>query len=167
MSAAPDRGLDDVPPHVVNWATLPPHQAAEEWMLLDQWVYWLRDTFGLTPQELPPLWHRHSELVWELSALHTAFQAAHAPKANPGASLVWMRDFAATRTRLKRWVQDCGTELTQDRETRLTTWPGEPPAPSPAVVPVTDRAADFHAHVAHDVAARRAAQDSESNGSST
>lgn len=158
MSTAPDRKPADAPPHTVNWATLSAEQAATEWMVLDEWVYWLRDNFGLTPQELPPLWHRHSELVWELSALHTSFQAAYAPTANPGASLVWMTTFGTARTRLKRWVQDCGAELTQDRETRHTTWPGEPPTPSPAVVAVTDRAADFRIYVAQDIAARRAAQ---------
>lgn len=142
------------PAHTVNWCTLDPEEAEREWALLDAWVYWLRDRFGLTPQEVPPAWHRHDPLVWELSALRTAWLASHAADASPMAPLSWMRDFHDARYRLREWVQDLGTELKQDRPTRAVSWPGEPAIPSPGWETITDRAADFGVHVADDVAAR-------------
>jgi hypothetical protein len=139
----------------VNWNTLDAERAEQEWWQLDAFVYWLRDDFGLTPQELPPMWHRHPELVWELSALRTSWLAGHAEDAHPGSPLMWLRDLADSRRRLRDWVQRCGTTLTEDRPTRRTTWPGEQAATSPAPVTVTDRAADFAVFVADDIARRR------------
>ncbi|WP_423464184.1 hypothetical protein ACO229_06420 [Promicromonospora sp. MS192] len=139
----------------INWNTLGADRAEQEWWQLDAFVYWLRDDFGLTPQELPPMWHRHPELVWELSALRTSWLAGHAQDAHPGSPLMWLRDLSDTRRRLRDWVQRCGTTLTEDRPTRRTTWPGENPAPSPTPAPVTDRAADFAVFVADDLARRR------------
>jgi hypothetical protein len=156
---AADQGLlpeaepDPVVP--VNWNTLDADRAEQEWWQLDAFVYWLRDDFGLTPQELPPLWHRHTELVWELSALRTSWLAAHTEDAHPGSPLMWLRDLGDSRRRLRDWVQRCGTTLTEDRPTRRTTWPGEQSATSPAPVAVTDRAADFAVFVTDDVARRR------------
>lgn len=139
----------------INWNTLDADRAEQEWWQLDGFVYWLRDDFGLTPQELPPMWHRHPELVWELSALRTSWLAGHAEDAHPGSPLMWLRDLGDARRRLRDWVQRCGTTLTEDRPTRRTTWPGEDPAPSPVPVTVTDRAADFAIFVTDDVARRR------------
>lgn len=139
----------------INWNTLDADRAEQEWWQLDAFVYWLRDDFGLTPQELPPMWHRHTELVWELSALRTSWLAGHTEDAHPGSPLMWLRDLTDTRRRLRDWVQRCGTTLTEDRPTRRTTWPGEDPAPSPVPVTVTDRAADFAIFVADDLARRR------------
>lgn len=139
----------------VNWNTLDSERAEQEWWQLDAFVYWLRDDFGLTPQELPPMWHRHTELVWELSALRTSWLAAHGEDAHPGSPLMWLRDLGESRRRLRDWVQRCGTTLTEDRPTRRTTWPGEQAATSPAPVAVTDRAADFAVFVSDDVARRR------------
>lgn len=141
----------------INWCVLGPEEAEREWVRLDAWVYWLRDRFGLTPQEIPPAWHRHDPLVWELSALRSAWLACHAADASPQAPLSWLRDFYDARFRLREWVQDLGTELKQDRPTRKVTWPGEPTVPSPGWETITDRAADFAVHVADDVAAREQA----------
>jgi hypothetical protein len=167
-AARPDRHqadpLDVTPPweeegkpHPVNWCTLGPDEAEREWARLDAWVYWLRDRFGLTPQEVPPAWHRHDPLVWELSALRTAWLACHAPDASPLAPLTWLRDFHDARDRLRQWVQDLGTELKQDRPTREVTWPGEPALPNPGWETIVDRASDFGVHVADDVTARQEA----------
>ncbi|MFI8526272.1 hypothetical protein ACIGB8_17570 [Promicromonospora sukumoe] len=139
----------------INWNTLDADRAEQEWWQLDAFVYWLRDDFGLTPQELPPMWHRHTELVWELSALRTSWLAGHAEDAHPGSPLMWLRDLGDARRRLRDWVQRCGTTLTEDRFTRRTTWPGEQAATSPVPVTVDDRAADFAVFVADDVARRR------------
>jgi hypothetical protein len=58
----------------VNWNPLTADEAYSEWHDLDKWVKWLRKTYGLPPPILPPFWHRHDELIWELSALHPALE---------------------------------------------------------------------------------------------
>jgi len=144
---------DDVIP--VNWNRLSPYEARQAWMDLNAWVTWLRKAFGLPPTLIPPLWHRHDELVWELSALHTHWLACYDPDASPSAPIAWMRDFADARHRLRDWVASCGTRLERDRPTRTTVWPGEPPEPVASDQAITDRDADFAAFVDDDVASRR------------
>ena len=56
------------PPAPINWNLLDANDADIEWHDLDSWVTWLKVTFGLPPSIVPPYWHRHDELVWELSA---------------------------------------------------------------------------------------------------
>lgn len=101
------------------------------------------------------MWHRHDELVWELSALHQHWLNSYSPDASPSSPLAWHRDFAETRHRLRDWVAVCGTRLNRDRPTRQTTWPGEPAALPTAEASVTDRDADFVQFVMEDVTARR------------
>ena len=116
---------------------------------------WLRATYGLPPTVVPPFWHRHDELVWELSALHTHWLNAYDPDGSPSAPLAWHRDFADARNRLREWVSTCGTRLDRDRATRQSTWPGEPTAQAAAEVMIEDRDADFVQFVLDDVIARR------------
>lgn len=146
-------GDDEIVP--VNWNALSPEEAHAAWTDLNAWVTWLRKAFGLPPTIIPPLWHRHDELVWELSALHTHWLACYDPDASPSAPVAWMRDFADARHRLREWVAACGTRLDRDRPTRHTIWPGEPPEPVAADREITDRAADFSMFVDDDVASRR------------
>lgn len=147
-----------VPLAPVNWNLLTAAEAEFHWRDLDTWVSWLRRAYGLGPAVIPPSWHRHEELVWELSALHTAWLAAYDPDADPGAPLAWQRDFADARYRLTDWVVRSGTKLSSDRATRVTTWPGEPVEPATPEHQVLDRAADFEEFIADDVAQRRAAE---------
>ncbi|WP_204164706.1 hypothetical protein [Nocardioides daejeonensis] len=139
----------------INWNTLTANEAEAEWLDLNAWVNWLRGTYGLSPTELPPMWHRHDELVWELSALHLHWLNSYSPDASPSAPLAWHRDFAEARLRLRDWVAACGTRLDRDRPTRHTSWPGEPAALPAAEATVTDRDADFVQVVMADVTARR------------
>jgi hypothetical protein len=149
----------DEPPHPVNWNLLNAEQAEAEWLDLNAWVNWLRRTYGLSPTVIPPYWHRHDELVWELSALHTHWLNAYDPDGSPSAPLGWHRDFADARHRLREWVSTCGTKLDRDRPTRLTTWPGEdPPSTTASEVLIDNRDADFVAYVLKDTAARRQAE---------
>ena len=69
-------------------------QAEAEWRDLDHWVKWLKSTFGLPPNIVPPYWHRHDELVWELSALHCHWLSCYHESASPSAPIAWMRDFS-------------------------------------------------------------------------
>ena len=68
-AGAEDEILPPVP-HPINWDLLTAADAEHEWLTLNEWVHWLRKTYGLPASIVPPFWHRHRELVWELSALH-------------------------------------------------------------------------------------------------
>ena len=153
---APRQVLEqEEPPAPINWNLLDADEAEAEWRDLDGFVYWLKTTFGLPPAIVPPYWHRHDELIWELSALHTHFLACFDEAASPSAPIAWMRDFADARHRLRDWVSICATRLDRDRPTRQTAWPGEQiPAPR-GEVEITDRAADFEEVVRADVFRRR------------
>lgn len=148
-------GSLDEPLGPINWNTLTADEAEAEWLDLNAWVNWLRGTYGLAPTELPPMWHRHDELVWELSALHLHWLNSYGPDASPSSPLAWHRDFADARQRLRDWVAACGTRLDRDRPTRQTAWPGEPAALPGSEKSVTDRDADFVQFVMKDVMARR------------
>lgn len=160
----------------INWNVLTAQEARAEWLDLDAWVNWLRRTYGLPPTVVPPLWHRHDELVWELSALHLHWLACYESDASASAPLAWHRDFADARNRLREWVATCGTRLDRDRPTRQTIWPGEAP-PSEAAETglrgvlgasgeraITNRDEDFAAFVNEDLAARAAAAPAGSDG---
>ena len=146
------------PPHPINWNLLAAEEAEAEWLELNQWVNWLRRTYGLPAAVVPPLWHRHPELVWELSALHLHWLCAYDPEQNGSAPLGWHRDFADARQRLRDWTATCGSRLDKDRPTRQTSWPGEEPGPPVDDRPITDRDGDFIQFVLDDVTARRQAE---------
>lgn len=153
--ARPMAAIRDEPPGPINWNLLDAEQAEAEWRDLDAFVCWLKTTFGLSPAIVPPYWHRHDELIWELSALHTHFLACYDETSSPSAPIAWMRDFADARHRLRDWVAACGTRLDRDRPTRQTTWPGEAAEPATGEVEIRDRAADFEDVVRDDVMLRR------------
>ncbi len=147
------------PPHPINWNLLTADEAEAEWLELNGWVNWLRKTYGLGPSVIPPLWHRHAELVWELSALHLHWLGAYDPDQHASAPLGWHRDFADARFRLRDWVAACGTRLDRDRPTRQTAWPGEDPSEPTQDSTITNRDEDFVQFVLDDVARRRHAED--------
>lgn len=146
---------DDRPLRPINWNLLTADEAMAEWTDLDAWVDWLRLSYGLPPTVVPPYWHRHDELVWELSALHTHWLNAYDSEGTPSGPIGWHRDFAEARNRLREWVSTAGCRLDRDRPTRQTTWPGEAPRDSGGEVEIFDRYADFLLFVHEDVAARR------------
>jgi hypothetical protein len=160
MEDGPAFGTDrDLPPGPINWNLLDAPTAAIEWRDLDMFVTWLKNTFGLPPAIVPPYWHRHDELIWELSALHTHFLACYADYASASEPVAWMREFADCRQRLRDWVAICGTRLDRDRPTRQTTWPGEPATAVAGEVEIADRAADFKRFVHEDVSRRSHAEE--------
>ena len=158
---APDFDDADAPavPHPVNWNLLISDDLEAELLALNEWVSWLRKTYGLPASVIPPYWHRHDELRWELSALHLHWLCAYHPEQDGSAPFGWHRDFADARTRLREWVAASGTRLDRDRPTRQTSWPGEDPADPVEDVFVADRDQDFVDYVAEQVAARRDAED--------
>ena len=147
--------LLDRPPVPVNWNLLDAEQAEIEWRDLDLWVKWLKSAFGLPPNIVPPYWHRHDELVWELSALHCHWLSCYHESASPSAPIGWMREFTDARYRLRDWVSICGTRLDRDRPTRQTTWPGEAQSAAGNEVEIRHRDEDFAEFVHQDVQRRR------------
>lgn len=161
---ADDLISDDVPlisepPHPVNWNLLTADEADAEWFALDRWVKWLRTTYGLPASVIPPFWHHHTELVWELSALHLHWLGAYDSEQNASAAIGWHRDFADSRARLRDWVAASGTRLDRDRPTRQTAWPGEEPAGPVEDAVIGDRDSEFAEFVNADVARRRRAEE--------
>lgn len=150
-------------PRPVNWRTLSPESLEEELLELNAWVDWLRHEYGLSAQIVPPAWHRHPELLWELSALRQHWLFSFDTQAKGNQALAWHHDFALARERLRDWVTISGTRLDRDRPTRITAWPGgeaEDTLPQDtADRPVTDRTADFVSFVEEQVLARRAQED--------
>jgi hypothetical protein len=147
------------PPRPINWNLLNSADAEAEWLELNHWVNWLRRTYGLPASVIPPFWHRHPELLWELSALHLHWLCAYDPEQNGSAPIGWHRDFADARGRLREWVATSGTRLDRDRPTRQTTWPGEDPAPAVEDIIIENRDEDFVQWVFDDVARRQLAED--------
>ena len=147
------------PPHPVNWNLLTAHELEQEWLALNRWVDWLRHTYGLPAAVIPPFWHHHPELVWELSALHLHWLCAYDAEQNGSAPSGWHRDFAETRNRLRDWVAASGTRLDRDRPTRQTVWPGENPAPPVEDIIIVDRDEEFVEWVQADVRRRQQAED--------
>ena len=78
---------DPGPPHPVNWYLLRADELEKEWYALNRWVETTRRTYGLPASVIPPFWHRHDELVWELSALHTHWLNAYHPDGTPSEAL--------------------------------------------------------------------------------
>lgn len=152
---------DDLPglPRPINWNLLSSDALEQELLELNRWIDWLRHTYGLPASVIPPYWHRHPELLWELSALHLHWLGAYDPDQNASAPIGWHRDFADARQRLREWVATSGTKLDRDRPTRQTTWPGEEPAPPIEDTIITDREADFVQYVLDEVERRREAED--------
>lgn len=154
--AAPEPDWGDAPAAPIEWELLTAREADAAWTDLNAWVHWLRHRFALPATVVPPYWHRHPELVEELSALHTHHLACYDPEASPSAPHTWMRDLADTIIRLRDWVAQSGTRTAQDRPSRQTAWPGEPVANDDEyVVNLSDREADFRQFVADDVDRRR------------
>lgn len=153
-----DGPLTPEPPHPINWNLLTAEEAEIEWLELNRWVNWLRRTYGLPASVVPPFWHRHPELVWELSALHVHWLSAYDSDQHGSAPFGWHRDFADARQRLHDWVAISGTRLDRDRPTRQTAWPGEATADAVEDVPIADRDADFAKWVLEDVERRRSSE---------
>lgn len=147
------------PPRPINWNLLRAHEAEEEWLALNQWVNWLRYTYGLPVAVIPPFWHRHPELLWELSALHLHWLSSYDPEQAATGPLAWHKEFASARTRLRDWVAISGTRHDSDRPTRQAAWPGEPPQEFIEDEVILNRDQDFLDFVAADAAERMQIED--------
>lgn len=150
-------------PRAINWKALSPLDMEQELLDLNAWVDWLRHEYGLPAQIIPPLWHRHSELLWELSALKQSWLMCYDPQAKGNAPIEWHQIFHATRERLRDWVAISGSKLDRDRPTRHTPWPGGEPEnwtpPANEEHPITNRTEDFLDFIDKQVRARQRQED--------
>lgn len=150
-------------PRPINWRTLPPDDLEHKLLELNAWVDWLRHEYGLPTQIIPPMWHRHPELLWELSALRQHWLFCYDPQAKGNQALAWHHDFSVARERLRDWTTIAGTRLDRDRPTRITPWPGgeaEDWTPQDtSEQPIIARTEDFLAFVEAQVLARQREHD--------
>jgi hypothetical protein len=102
-------------PRTLCWAILTPGQTADELAKLTTWVDWLRDRYQLDHRTIPGCWARHGDLVEELSALRTAWQAAYNGAGRPDAPLTWHTQLDATRTRCSQSVAGTGCRHDEHR----------------------------------------------------
>lgn len=143
------------PPAPIRWSLLSAAEAEIEWYALNEWTHWLRKRYGLPTAVVPPFWHRHGELVEELSALHLHYLGSFHQDQDGSGPMGWHADFDTWQKRMREWVTITGTKLDRDRDTRQTAWPGEPPAPELHEEKIDDREADFFAFVEADLEHRR------------
>ncbi|AZT97640.1 hypothetical protein [Brevibacterium aurantiacum] len=152
-------------PRSIDWTRLSPEDLEHELLELNRFVDWLRHTYGLPPQIIPPMWHRHPELLWELSALRQQWLTCFDAQAKGNMGIVFHAEFAAARERLRDWVTISGTRLDRDRATRITAWPGGEAdgftPPDSTEYPVENRTEDFVSFVEEQVLERQRAQDAE------
>ena len=155
------RGVTDLlerPPEPINWNLLDAEDAELEWHDLDAWVTWLKITFGLPPSIVPPYWHRHDELVWELSALHTHWLSCYHETASPSAPIAWMRDFADARTGCGTGSRSAAPASTATARPARRSGPARTAVELGGEIAIADRQRDFEEFVRADVLRRRRAE---------
>ena len=130
-------------PRPVNWSRLSRDQAAARWAALDEWVRWPARRYSLDRRDIPPCWYAHGDLVEELSALHTAHQAAFDPAGPATGPADWHQHLANTRARMQTWIARTGCRRGQHRAPAQIEWAIEP-AP-------TDYCAPLAEHVSRDL----------------
>jgi len=109
-------------PRPIDWSRLEEPQLSEQWELLDAWVRWLVTRYCLDHREIPPCWAEHGDLIEELSALHTAHQAAFDSSGPPSGPAEWHQVLANTRARLQLWVSRTGCRVTEHRPPVPPAW---------------------------------------------
>lgn len=115
-SGTTNRRVDPFAAFALAWPTLSADETDDALAELEDWIDWLRDRYHLDHRHLPHCWALHSELIEELSALHTAWQQSYAPDADGSAPLRWHDAFDAGRQRLLDWVARTGCRPDNHRE---------------------------------------------------
>lgn len=103
-------------PVTVNWRALSVADAQHAWDDLTEWVDWLAGHYDLPVSVIPTCWFGHGALVEELSALHTAWQAAYTVATrSPTAGVEWHTQFGHARRRLADWITTVAGECSHGR----------------------------------------------------
>lgn len=106
---------------IVNWRTLDDENAAFEWNRLHVWVQWFTIRYDVPLSTVPDCWHRHSALVEELSALHSAHLASFHSSDTGYGPLAWHERLSLALPRLTRAYG--GGCTTGHRSLKPRTWP--------------------------------------------
>ena len=132
-----------------------PSEAEIEWHDLDAWVKWLKVTFGLPPTIVPPYWHRHDELVWELSALHSHWLSCYHESASPRHRSPGCATSPTPAIGCGTGSRSAAPASTATARPGRRVWPGEPAVDLGGEVEIRDRQRDFEEFVREDVLRRR------------
>jgi len=84
---------------VVNWRDADQDQATEALLELSGWVAWMVARYNLTRQRIPDCWAEHTDLIEELSALHTAWRVAFDQTDGGYGPIGWHERLAAALSR--------------------------------------------------------------------
>jgi hypothetical protein len=89
-----------------SWATLSPGERATSAALLDGFVQSYNRTWAIDKQQtVPPCWHRHPALAYDLAALAWAYyQAYRDPTATPDRALQFQACLLPFAKRMNRWL---------------------------------------------------------------
>lgn len=88
------------PQLTVNWRTITEEERPEACRTLAAWVHeWLIPRYGIKAKRIPDCWWQHTDLIEELSALHTAWQVAFDAADAGWGPIGWHERFAAALTR--------------------------------------------------------------------
>ena len=109
-------------PRPLDWTRLNGATVEEARAALDTWVRWLVTRYAIDAREIPACWAEHGDLFEELSALHTAHQAAFDPAGPPTGPADWHTTLATTRTRLQQAVARAGCRAGQHRVPDPPAW---------------------------------------------
>lgn len=88
------------PQLTVNWRTITEEERPEACRNLAAWVQeWLIPRYGIKAKLIPDCWWQHTDLIEELSALHTAWLVAFDAADAGWGPIGWHERFAAAQTR--------------------------------------------------------------------
>lgn len=102
----------------VSWRELSDDDARTKWDELRDWVEWMTVRYDIPEVVVPRCWWRHGALVEELSALHTAWEAAFDSTDAGFGPIGWHERFAIARPRLRAAYPGSCTNGHQDRAPR-------------------------------------------------
>jgi len=87
---------------IVNWRRLDDQDAPRAWQRLREWVEWFTVRYDIPLSTIPDCWWKHPALLEELSALHTAHDAAFDTSDAGFGPIGWHERLAAALPRLGR-----------------------------------------------------------------
>lgn len=101
-------GHDDVMgASITRWRDLPAEERPAKWDELREFVVWIAERYAIQKNEIPPCWFRHGDLVEELSALRSAWDASFMEEDSGLGPIGWHERFALARLRVKGMADGC------------------------------------------------------------
>ena len=114
------------PPRPINWNRLTADEPKPPGRSSTPGSTGSARTYGLPAAVIPAAWHRHPELVWELSRCTCTGSGLRPRTARLRTHRLAPR-LRRRAERLRDWVASCGTNLERTAPPARPIWPGEPP----------------------------------------